>query len=38
MGSTAENPHDRFPELTRERADAFAAASQDRVQRAYQRA
>ena len=36
MGSTAENLHDRFPELTRERADAFAAASQDRVQRAYQ--
>ena len=36
MGSTAENLHDRFPELTRERADAFAAASQDRVQRAYE--
>src|SRR5215207_9989045 len=36
MGSTAENLHDRFPELTRERADAFAAASQDRVQQAYQ--
>ena len=35
-GSTAENLHDRFPELTRERADAFAAASQDRVQRAYE--
>ena len=27
MGSTAENLHDRFPALTRERADAFAAAS-----------
>ena len=28
MGSTAENLHDRFPELTRERADAFGVASQ----------
>jgi acetyl-CoA acyltransferase len=36
MGSTAENLHDRFPKVTRERADAFAAASQDRVQQAYQ--
>jgi acetyl-CoA acyltransferase len=36
MGATAENLHDRFPEVTRERADAFAAASQDRVQQAYQ--
>ena len=36
MGSTAENLHDRFPAVTRERADAFAAASQDRVQQAYQ--
>jgi acetyl-CoA acyltransferase len=35
MGSTAENIHDRFPALTRERADAFAAASQQRVQQAY---
>ena len=25
MGNTAENLHDRFPHLTRERADAFAA-------------
>ncbi len=30
MGSTAENLHDRFPHLTRERADAFALASQRR--------
>ncbi|MEU2347888.1 thiolase family protein [Modestobacter sp. NPDC049651] len=30
MGSTAENLHDRFPHLTRERADAFAVASQQR--------
>jgi acetyl-CoA acyltransferase len=28
MGSTAENLHDRFPHLTRERADRFALASQ----------
>jgi acetyl-CoA acyltransferase len=28
MGSTAENLHDRFPAITKERADAFAAASQ----------
>lgn len=30
MGQTAENLHDRFPELTRERADAFGVASQAR--------
>ena len=30
MGSTAENLHDRFPHLTKERADAFAVGSQDR--------
>ncbi len=35
MGKTAENLHDRFPELTRERADAFAAASQQKVADAY---
>ncbi|GIG70640.1 thiolase family protein [Phytomonospora endophytica] len=28
MGATAENLHDRFPHLTKERADAFAVASQ----------
>ncbi|MFC6094460.1 acetyl-CoA C-acyltransferase [Saccharothrix sp. BKS2] len=28
MGSTAENLHDRFPAITKERADAYAAASQ----------
>ncbi len=28
MGVTAENLHDRFPTLTRERADAYGAASQ----------
>ena len=35
MGATAENLHDRFPEITRERADAFAVLSQERVQQAY---
>jgi acetyl-CoA acyltransferase len=30
MGSTAENLHDRFPHLTKQRADAFAVGSQDR--------
>jgi acetyl-CoA acyltransferase len=35
MGSTAENLHDRFPGITRERADAFAALSQQRVGQAY---
>lgn len=28
MGATAENLHDRYPELTRERADAYGVASQ----------
>jgi acetyl-CoA acyltransferase len=35
MGSTAENLHDRFPGITRERADAFAVLSQQRVGQAY---
>lgn len=35
MGQTAENLHDRYPGLTRERADAFAAASQERLVKAY---
>ena len=35
MGATAENLHDRFPAITRERADAFAVLSQQRVQQAY---
>src|SRR3954469_783280 len=30
MGQTAENLHDRFPHLTKERADAFAASSQEK--------
>ncbi len=36
MGKTAENLHDRFPQLTRERSDAFAVASQAKLQKAYE--
>jgi acetyl-CoA acyltransferase len=36
MGATAENLHDRFPQLTRENADAFAARSQQRAAAAWQ--
>ena len=35
MGSTAENLHDHYPAITRERADEFAALSQSRVASAY---
>ena len=35
MGATAERLHDRFPSLTKDRADAFAAASQARTAAAY---
>ncbi|GDX32727.1 acetyl-CoA acetyltransferase [Actinomycetes bacterium] len=35
MGKTAENLHDRFPHLTKSRADAFAVASQDKTAKAY---
>jgi acetyl-CoA acyltransferase len=35
MGKTAENLHDRFPQLTKERSDAFAVASQDKLAAAY---
>lgn len=35
MGSTAENLHDRFPHITKERCDAFSVASQTKVQAAY---
>jgi len=35
MGNTAENLHDRFPHLTKERADAFAVLSQERTAKAY---
>jgi acetyl-CoA acyltransferase len=35
MGKTAENVHDRFPEITKERCDAYAVASQAKVAAAY---
>ncbi|HET9442258.1 MAG TPA: thiolase family protein [Acidimicrobiales bacterium] len=35
MGQTAENLHDRAPDITRERCDAFALASQKRAAAAY---
>ncbi|UGQ13791.1 thiolase family protein [Yinghuangia sp. ASG 101] len=35
MGSTAENIHDRFPRLTKERADAYAVGSQEKAAKAY---
>jgi acetyl-CoA acyltransferase len=36
MGATAENLHDRFPELTKEEADRFAVRSQQRASAAWQ--
>ena len=36
MGATAENLHDRFPELTKEDSDAFAVRSQQRAAAAWQ--
>jgi len=35
MGSTAENLHDRFPKLTKERADRYGMRSQQKVAAAY---
>jgi acetyl-CoA acyltransferase len=35
MGATAERLHDRFPQLTKERADAYALASQMKTAKAY---
>jgi acetyl-CoA acyltransferase len=35
MGATAENLHDRFPEITKEDADAFAVRSQQRAAAAW---
>ncbi len=35
MGSTAERLHDRFPQLTKERADEFAMGSQQKAAAAY---
>jgi acetyl-CoA acetyltransferase family protein len=36
MGQTAENLHDRFPAITKERADAFAVQSQQRAAAAWE--
>jgi acetyl-CoA acyltransferase len=36
MGQTAENLHDRFPAITKERADAFAVASHQKAAAAWQ--
>ena len=36
MGKTAENLHDRFPGLTKERCDAFAVGSQRKLAAAYE--
>ncbi len=36
MGETAERLHDRFPQLTKERADRFSVASQAKAEAAYQ--
>jgi acetyl-CoA acyltransferase len=35
MGQTAENVHDRYPHLSKERSDVFAAASQHKLAKAY---
>ena len=35
MGNTAENLHDRFPAITKDRTDAYSVASQDKLQAAY---
>ncbi|MGX2993901.1 thiolase family protein [Streptomyces sp. JNUCC 64] len=35
MGMTAENLHDRFPHLTRARADEYAVRSQEKAAKAY---
>ncbi|TDD50262.1 thiolase family protein [Nonomuraea terrae] len=35
MGMTAENLHDRYPRITKERADAYAVLSQERAAKAY---
>jgi acetyl-CoA acyltransferase len=36
MGNTAENVHDRFPAITKERTDAYAVASQAKAAAAYE--
>lgn len=36
MGATAENLHDRYPNITKQRSDAYAAASQAKAAAAYE--
>jgi acetyl-CoA acyltransferase len=36
MGKTAENLHDRYPSITKERVDAYAVRSQDKTAAAYE--
>src|SRR6478752_5305679 len=36
MGKTAENLHDRYPTITKERVDAYAVRSQDKTAAAYE--
>jgi acetyl-CoA acyltransferase len=36
MGNTAENVHDRYPAITKERTDAYAVASQAKAAAAYE--
>src|ERR671918_2261371 len=35
MGMTAENLHDRYPHITKQRADAYAVRSQEKAAKAY---
>jgi acetyl-CoA acyltransferase len=35
MGMTAENLHDRYPSITKQRADAYAVRSQEKAAKAY---
>ena len=35
MGKTAENLHDRYPTITKERVDAYAVRSQEKTAAAY---
>lgn len=35
MGMTAENLHDRYPTITKQRADAYAVRSQEKAAKAY---
>jgi len=37
MGNTAENVHDRYPHITKDRTDAYAVLSQERFEAAVQR-